>query len=117
MNTYFKELAQGSPITIKLTPSKPLAAGSVIIVWLFTDKRNPVKFSTDVSLGYNPITYDSELGRYVLTANSLQTKNFCGDLYVGQVVQLAGDPERSPNATQLTGVKIYNSPITEEIVP
>ena len=115
MNTYFKELAQGCPITVKTLPSQPLEAGSVLIFWLFTDKRKPVKFSTDISLGYNPVTFDAETGKYILTATSKQTVDFCGDLYIGQVVQLAGDVERSPNATEFTGVKITYSPISEEI--
>ena len=113
MNTFFKELAQGCPITIKVNPSHPLEAGSVLIFWLYTDKRHPVKFSTDVALGYNPVVFDSETGKYILTATTTQTVNFCGDLYVGQVVQLAGDIERSPNATEYTGVRITNSPIAE----
>ena len=113
MNTFFKELAQGCPVTVKVTPSQPLEAGSVLIFWLYTDKRKPVKFSTDVSLGYNPVTFDSETGRYILTAKSTQTLDFCGDLYVGQVVQLAGDVDRSPNATEYTGLRIYQSPIAK----
>ena len=113
MNTFFKELAQGCPIMVKVTPSQPLEAGSVLIFWLYTDKRKPVKFSTDVSLGYNPVVFDSETGKYILTAKSTQTLDFCGELYVGQVVQLAGDIERSPNATEYTGVRIYQSPIAK----
>ena len=116
MVTNYKELANGSPITHNFKPVIPFDAGSVVIVWLFTDKRKPIKFSTDVTDTYGLITFDIETGYYSLTADSTQTKDFCGDLYIGVMVKVAGANETAPNATEYTGLKIIYSPIAEEIV-
>ena len=73
-----KKIGSGTTINVKIPLSKSINDYENIFISLYTDKKNPVKFSYVETTGYNKLDIGSSETELVGVLTSVQTEKFYG---------------------------------------